>query len=139
MPAIEQEFIRLSRDYTIASEIYMLLTKQLEQTKITEFQDPTNILVIDPPHLPDKTAFPRGGITMILATLMGLIFSCGYVVLKELRNQTIRTPETIRKFVGVPVFGSIPDIKTQTEIQTEGQRTRGERLLSKVREYIWKE
>ena len=138
LPAIEQEYIRLTRDYTVASEIYMLLTKQLEQTKITEFQGPDNILVIDPPHLPDKTAFPRGGITMILATFLGLVVSCGYVVLKELKNQTIRTPETITKFVGIPVLGGVPDITAVTQVQAEGQETRRERLLNKVREYIWK-
>ena len=138
LPAKEQEYIKLFRDYTVANEIFLLLTKQLEQTKITEHQQPTNVLVVDAPTLPERPVFPRGSTTLILAALLGFLGSSGYVVFKELTNRTIRTVETITEYAGLPVFGCIPDVNSLAVAQAAPQEPEQQRFVDKVREYIWK-
>ena len=138
LPAMEQQYVRLSRDYGVANEIFMLLTKQLEQTKITEHQEPTNVLVIDPPHLPDKPAFPRKILTVVVAALLGLFGGCGYVVYKEVRNQTIRSAATIIDNVKLPVLGIIPDAACLASAMAAKDSPQANGLLDKLKEFIWK-
>ena len=138
LPAMEQQYVRLSRDYGVANEIFMLLTKQLEQTKITEHQEPTNVLVIDPPHLPDKPAFPRKVVTVLAAALLGLIGGCGYVMYKELRNQTIRSTATIVNNAKLPVLGTIPDATCLASAMAAKQNLQTNGILGKLKEFIWK-
>lgn len=138
MPAMEQQYVRLSRDYGVANEIYMLLTKQLEQTKITEHQQPTNVLIVDKPHLPDKPVKPRRGLVLLAAALLGLLGSCGYVIYMGLQNRVIRTKETITEYVKLPVFGCIPDRTSLVDSEISPEETIFSRYFNKVREYIWK-
>lgn len=140
MPAIEQQYIRLSRDYAVANEIHMLLTKQLEQTKITEKQEPTNVLIVDPPHLADKPIFPQRGITLLTFALLGFLGSSFYVICKEWRKHTIKTAEMISDYVDLPVFGVALDegtLKKDANLTLEGLNTRDD-FLSKVKVAIWK-
>lgn len=137
MPAMEQQYIRLSRDYGVANEIYMLLTKQLEQTKITEHQEPTNVLVVDPPNLPDKPSFPRRGIMLMASLLLGLVGSCGYVIFKELQNHTIRSATNVSEYVGLTVFGCVPD-KNRVRSTITLQERNSEKILDRLKEYVWK-
>lgn len=138
MPAMEQEYVRLSRDYGVANEIYMLLTKQLEQTKITENQEPTNVLVIDPPHLPDKPVFPKKIVTVLAAMLLGFFGSCGYIVFKELRNQTIRNAAVILDNAKLPVLGIIPGADWLVKVKAAKENPPSKGLLGKLKEFIWK-
>lgn len=138
LPAKEQEYVRLNRDYAVANEIFMLLTKQLEQTKITEHQQPTNVLIVDAPTFPERPVFPRGSTCLILAALLGFVGSIGYVVFKELTNRTIRTVENITEYAGLPVFGCIPDVNSLAVAQAVPQEPEHQRFVEKMREYIWK-
>lgn len=138
MPAMEQQFVRLSRDYGVANEIYMMLTKKLEETKITEFQQPDNVLVVDPPHLPEKPAFPRKIVTLLAAMLLGFFGSCGYVVFKEINNRTIRKAETISEYMELSILGSIPSQQSLTNSFAGESDFKQLSFVNKMRDYIWK-
>ena len=139
MPAMEQEFVRLSRDFGVANEIYMMLVKQLENTKITEFQQPMNVLLVDPPHLPDKPEFPRRGLGLIFTVMIGLMLSTAYVLYQEIKNITVRSQETITKYTGLPVFGVLCNKENLAQSATADRETKENYYVSKLREFIWKE
>ena len=138
MPAMEQEYVRISRNYAVASEIYTMLVKQLEETKITEFKQPMNVLLVDTPHLPDKPAFPRRGLALIFATLMGLLISSAYVLIKEMKNHTVRNSQMVLRYANLPVFGSIPDKDNLTPVANDMNEAKAQNFLNKVKEFIWK-
>ena len=138
MPALEQQYVRLSRDYAVANEIHLLLTKQLEQTKITEKQEPTNVLVVDPPHLADKPIFPRRGVTLILAAFFGFLFSCVYVLAKGIQNRIIRSIDMVTESTALPVVGVIPDMDRMTDEQENKLVAKWNGFLNKVGDFIWK-
>lgn len=138
LPAVEREYITLERDFKVANEIYLMLTKKLEETKITEHQQPDNVLIVDEPTLPERPAFPKKATTLILAALLGLLGSGGYVVIKELMNKPIRGIEDIKQFVELPVLGMIPD-ETDLAVSLESTRQIKELTwLDKLEAYIWK-
>lgn len=138
LPAMEQEYVRLTRDYGVANEIYMMLVKQLENTKITEFQQPMNVLLVDAPNLPDKPAFPRRGLGLVLIVFLGLMLSTGYVLLDEIRNLTIRNRRTLIKYTGLPVLGEIYSKDNLEKDMNVSQNQKENAFLNKLRDFIWK-
>ena len=138
LPAMEQEYIRLSRDYGVANEIYMMLVKQLENTKITEFQQPMNVLLVDAPTLPDRPSFPRPVFMPALAALLGLLLSAFYVVFKESQNRTVRNERMLTESSGLSVIGIIPDKKDIISIREATKEPEQETALVKFKEFIWK-
>lgn len=136
MPEMEQNYIRLARDYAVANEIYMMLVKQLEETKITEFQQPMNVWLVDPPHLPDRPSFPRPVFMPVIGALIGLLLSCAFVTYKEFQNRTIRSCNMVAQYAELTVFGVIPSKACpQGEMQN---CIFNNRFFSKLKEYIWK-
>ena len=47
LPELERGYIKLTRDYVLANEIFTMLNRKLEETKLTEHQSPNNVQVID--------------------------------------------------------------------------------------------
>lgn len=138
LPEVQREYVKLARDVGVANEIFMMLTKKLEETKLTEHQSPNNVQVIDEPTLPDRRSFPRLKLSLIIAILFGLLISCGYVVLKELLNKTIRSTSDVKRFLALPVLGAIPDEALLSELTVEVQEPKELDWKDKLRDYIWK-
>lgn len=138
LPEVERGYVKLSRDYQVASEINMMLTRKLEETKITEHQNPDNVLIVDAPNLPDKPVSPRKGITLILGALIGLLGSSCYIVYRELKNKTISGLENVQRYLNIPLLGIIPQEEVCDNAIKENQEQKESAWLVKVKEFIWK-
>ena len=140
LPEVEKGYVKVARDAQVASELYVMLAKRLEESKVAEVMAPNNVQVVDEPTLPERPISPRKGRTLALAALLGLLLSSGYIVAMELMNRTIRTEEDVKNYLGLPVLGAIPDEESMAQAMTRSKeaekKTPG--FLSKVREYIWK-
>ena len=139
LPAVEREYITLERDFKVANEIYLMLTKKLEETKITEHQNPDNVLVVDAPTLPDGRSSPRLKLGLLLAILMGVLLSSGYVVAEELMHKTIRSKEDIKQFLELPVLGTLPDELALADAAVAAQEPKEPTWRDKLKEFIWKD
>ena len=113
----EQGFIKVSRDVTLAQEIYIMLAKRLEEAKVAEVMVPTEVQVVDNPTLPDKPIAPRKGLTLIIGFLLGLLGSTAYVIANSLLNRKIKTADDVEKYLGLPVLGVVPLVKDKEEHQ----------------------
>lgn len=138
LPEIERGYVRLGRDYKVASEIYMMLTKKLEETKITEFQSPNNVQIIDASTFPDEHVSPKVKLTMVFSMLLGLLFSCGYILLKELMHKTIRNEDDIKRYLEIPILGVIPDEESLNYAKQMLQQPKEVTWRDKLKEFIWK-
>lgn len=138
LPEVQREFVKLARDVGVANEIYTMLTKKLEETKITEFRTPNNVQVVDEPTLPDGRSFPKLKLFLSIAILLGLLLSCGYILVKELINKTIRSVEDIKRFLELPVLGVIPDEVASANSRVFVEQTKEPHWKMKLKEFIWK-
>lgn len=140
LPAIEKGYVKVARDAQVANEIYVMLAKRLEESKVAEVMAPNNVQVVDEPTLPEKPISPRKGRTLLLAALLGFLLSSMYIVAMELMNRTIHTEEDVKNYLDLPVLGSIPDEESIARAMTKQkeweEKTPG--FMSKVREYVWK-
>ena len=140
LPAVEKGYIKVARDAQVANELYVMLAKRLEESKVAEVMQPNNVQVVDEPTLPERPISPRKGRTLALAALLGLLLSCGYVVAMELMNRTIRTEDDVKNYLALPVMGAIPDEESMSLAMTKQKEMENKQpgLLSKLQYYILK-
>lgn len=140
LPTVEKGYIKVARDAQVASELYVMLAKRLEESKVAEVMVPTNVQIVDEPTFPEKPVAPRKALTLALAVLAGFLAGCVYIVVKELLNRTIKTEDDVKNYLDLPVLGVIPDEKSMTLIMSKQKSTEDEKtgFLSKVRGYLWK-
>ena len=140
LPEVEKGYVKAARDAQVANEIYVMLAKRLEESKVAEVMQPNNVQVVDEPTLPEKPIRPRKAFILVLAALAGFLLSSGYAVANELMNRTIRTEEDVKHYLALPVLGAIPDEESMVQAMTKQKEMEEKKpgFLSKVKEYVWK-
>jgi len=140
LPAVEKGYIKVARDAQVAGELYVMLAKRLEESKVAEVMVPTNVQIVDEPTYPERPIAPRKGRTLALAALLGLLLGSGFTVAKELMNRTIRTEDDVKNYLSLPVMGAIPDEESMSRAMTKQKELENKEpgLLSKLQYYILK-
>jgi uncharacterized protein involved in exopolysaccharide biosynthesis len=72
-PSLKFEEQRIHRDAELASDLYINLDRQLEVARIDEINDAALITVIDSAVTPRKARWPRYGVMLFTATLLGIV------------------------------------------------------------------
>lgn len=91
-----------------------LATKIANETAIVfmenvkEFMLVDNVQVIDRAQIPNKPISPRPKLNMAIAGVLGLMLGMFLVFLLEYLDNTIKTPEDVERYLGLPVIGTIP-------------------------------
>ena len=132
----EQQFVGLLRDVTVANEIYVMLAKRLEEAKVAEASVATEVQVVDSGTLPEAPVKPRKAMTLLLAALLGILASSGFVVVRELLNRTIKTADDVAQYLDLPLLGSVPDLQDLQKNMQEKDKKPG--LAVRMWRKIWK-
>jgi uncharacterized protein involved in exopolysaccharide biosynthesis len=85
LPALQNELVRLIRDQKIQEQLYLLLTAELEQSRIREMMDTPTVQVLDPAIPPERHSRPRKGLMAVGAAVLA---SMGLVVWAARRAAT---------------------------------------------------
>lgn len=70
----------------------------------------SNIEVVDKAKLSYVPSGPNVKKNTLLATMVGFVLGCGYVVLRFLFDNRLRTKKEAEKYLGIPVFCEIPEL-----------------------------
>ena len=119
LPEAQQGYIRVKRDADVAQEIYVMLSKRLEEAKVAEVMVPNEVQVIDEATLPEHPIEPRKARTLALAAILGLLVGSGFVLARELLDRKIRTASDVEEQLALPVLGVVPDAGGQKEEKDE--------------------
>ncbi|MCP4403874.1 MAG: GumC family protein [bacterium] len=113
------EYSKLKGEVTSTEELYNLLFRQLKETSITgELVEKNTIRILESARTSQNITTPlnRGQITGF-GGIIGLLLGVGLAFLFEYFDKTIKTPEDIEMYLGLPVLGTIPKIdKKQKKI-----------------------
>lgn len=90
----------------IANETAQVFMKHVKNIMMVE-----NIQVIDEARVPEIPVKPRPKMNMAIAGVLGLMISVFLVFLLEYLDNTIKTPEDIERYLGLPVIGTIPKLE----------------------------
>ena len=115
-PLREQEFARMSRDYSTTKELYGSLLKRYQEAKIADDLERDNkggqLRILDAAIAPRSPYAPDRRLLMLLALFGSLAFAAGSVALADRIDTSFHTVDDLRSFTRVPVLVSIPPLKT---------------------------
>ncbi len=86
-------------------------TAEVFMEKVKEIMRVENVQVIDPAQVPTAPVSPRPLMNIAIAGVLGIMLGVFIAFLKEFLDNTMKTPEDIEKYLGVPVIGTIPFVE----------------------------
>jgi|GEM_PF-242944 len=130
IPKLEQELIRLTRDYNVNENIYQMLLRRLEEARISRElevkEKGATFKVIDPAVLPLTPVKPHKWVIILMGLLGGLGLGLGTVVLVEYSYRPFHDHKEVEAYLDVPILATIPKILTEEDIR---RKKRSNRLM----------
>jgi polysaccharide chain length determinant protein (PEP-CTERM system associated) len=120
-PLMEQEFVRLTRDYDLAKARYDDLARRKAmsemQTSLTNRKQSELLVMLDQPSLPQKPTDPNRlmiiGAGLGLGALLG-VFLAGA---RELKDASLKNLKDVRLYSNLPVLGSVPLLENDAVVR----------------------
>lgn len=112
LPAKERELARLMREANLSQELYVMLAKRYEESRIGEAMQPTDVQVVEKAVVPDVPVQPKKVQSIMVGVLLGLFSGISLAFLLDSLNKTLNTAHDVKKYMGLPVLGSIEDFKS---------------------------
>jgi capsular exopolysaccharide synthesis family protein len=118
MSAARTEFITLSEDLDRAKKELAATDLDIDALTTQQQQNSSGVQWETRPIVPDSPSFPKLSSTMAMAVLTGLAVSIGIAFLRELTDNTVRSPRDISRIGNLTLLGMIPH--EDDDPQTEG-------------------
>jgi polysaccharide biosynthesis transport protein len=114
LPAVQQEFMLIQRDYQSAKESYDVLQRRYDEAKVAESVEAghqgENFRVLESAIVPEGPSAPNRLRLIIMGLLLALAAGAAAVVVAEQFDTSFHTVDELREFTGIPVLATIPQI-----------------------------
>lgn len=139
VPEKELILMRLVRERDVNEKLYVLLMEKREEARINEAENLGNIRELDPPQLPDKPIWPKKLLNIVLGVFLGIILSFCLIVVVEIFDKRLKSPEQISKVLGFKTIGNIPKLKSPVEAAARSMDNHSVTLTDKAtnEKLIW--
>jgi uncharacterized protein involved in exopolysaccharide biosynthesis len=104
----EIQYLNLQRDADSNQQLYEAVLKRLKETGITGGLETNNVSVIEeatPPRIPIR---PRKSVNLMISIVVGLLVGVGTALTLEYFDTTVKTPDDVERYLGLPVIGIVP-------------------------------
>ena len=104
---------------------YTSLLLKYEDARLAEASTSNNIVHLEPAMTPTEPVRPRVKVNTILAGVLGMALAISAIFLVESLDDTLHTPDDVSRYLGLPVFGVIPQHETVpgSPVTSVGPRT----------------
>ncbi|MGI6066835.1 MAG: GNVR domain-containing protein, partial [Bacillota bacterium] len=109
----EMEENTLRRKLDTLENTYAILNEKIIQTEITKSVDfgRINFTLVSPAFYPSSPVKPNKSLNVAVAALAGLLLSVLLAFVLEFFDDTVKTPEDLKKIWDLPVMATIPGTK----------------------------
>ena len=107
--------LQLESRLTEYRRLYSNLVTNFEQVRLAEAQTSTNVVVAEPAGVPEKPVRPQTARNSLLAVLAGMLLAAGGVLALDLLDDTLKSPEIIRKKFNLPLLATIASHEMEDE------------------------
>ena len=109
---------QLQREAEASGLIYEYFLSRLKETSVQQGIQQADSRILSAAVIPTSTTSPRKKQILVLSMMLGLFIGIGGVLLREMLQNTYRTPEELEQSTGLTVLGQIPlaPIKSRDEV-----------------------
>lgn len=93
--------------------LYDMLLKRHKETNVTEENRTINIHVVDQAVVPKAPVKPQVKMNILLAIVVGLFLGIGLAFFMEYIDNTIKTPDDLKRYFNLPYLGPIPHFEIE--------------------------
>ncbi len=93
-------------------QTYASLLQSYEEVRIAEAQSSSNVIQIKAATVPTQPVRPNMLLNTLLGTVVGFGLAVSLVFMRELLNDTIKTPDEFSRSFNLPVLAVVPSIDT---------------------------
>lgn len=118
LPKTTIELARFQRNRESLEKLYVLVEEKYQEALINEQSQPGNVLIIDDARMPVNPSKPNRMLIVLIGFVLGTGMAVGYVVVRNYFDNTVKTPEDIKK-KNINVLAWIPQIEGVTNDNKE--------------------
>ncbi|EPQ5228642.1 polysaccharide biosynthesis tyrosine autokinase [Providencia stuartii] len=122
LPNTQQEIVRLTRDVEAEQAIYAQLVAKQQELSVLNSGITADVRIIDSAESQPKPVAPKKSLIVALATILGFIIGCAYVIAREFFNNKIKSTEDIDA-LGVNVYATIPFSNYEKKLIEAGNKS----------------
>jgi len=107
LPETERRLLGIQRKFTVNENIYVYLLQKRAESEITRASNMPKNAILDFARAGQIPVFPKKIINLIIGLAIGLIFSIGYISIRDFLNTKIEDPKELEKQINTPLIGMI--------------------------------
>jgi uncharacterized protein involved in exopolysaccharide biosynthesis len=104
----EIQYLTLQRENESNQQLYEAVLKRIKETGVTGGLDSNNVRVVEEAVPPRSPVRPRKTLNLFVSVMIGLAVGIGTVLTLEYFDTTVKSPDEIERFLGLPVIGIVP-------------------------------
>lgn len=116
LPRTQQQMVSLSREVQVNTELYTSLLNSAQEQRIAAAGSLGNSRIVDFAVVPEKPYWPRPGLLLAIATLLGISAGAALVFLRHSLQRHDNYPALLEYQVGLPLYAAIPHSKKQRRL-----------------------
>ncbi|HKT63201.1 MAG TPA: polysaccharide biosynthesis tyrosine autokinase [Burkholderia sp.] len=113
LPDAQRNVVRLRRDVTVQTEIYVGLLNSIQQLRVATASKIGNVRVIDRAIVPDEPVRPKPALVTMIAALVGFVLGTSAVIGRAVLFGGITDPAEIERDAHLDVVATIPQSAAQ--------------------------
>jgi len=114
------ELTKLEREVEVNKELYNLfLTRESETYGISGFEAPP-VIIVDPARPSHSPIAPSKKLIILAALFLSLLIACALIVLYDLLDNTVKTPNDVEQKLRSHLLGILPLIKISDSSNNKG-------------------
>jgi tyrosine-protein kinase Etk/Wzc len=108
LPAVQQDYLRLTRDVTVNNELYVSLLNNTQQLEIAKAGTVGNVAIIDRALAPESPIKPNKKMIVAIGTLAGLFLGFLLTQVIGMMAKVVRDPKKLELETGIPTLSIMP-------------------------------
>jgi capsular exopolysaccharide synthesis family protein len=108
------DYGKLKREVDAGQEMYQSLMKKSKATNLESELKATNIRIDEKAEVPRGPFLPNRTRNYQMALLVGLALGLAFCLLFEHLDNTFKTPDDVKEYLGLPFLGMVPDVNARS-------------------------
>ncbi len=113
-PTVDNDIKEVTRNYPVLQSIYLFLYQKGVENEISEYAATNKSQVVVEPHSSGGPIKPVPKSIYAMMILLGLLVPGGYIVIREMMNNSVINDNDIEAITDIPVIGSISRVEEAT-------------------------